>query len=342
MLYRNPEYLYLLALLPLLARFYWIAFRWKKRALAAFGEPALMAKLSSMAGAGRQRLKAALLIGALFFLILALSRPMWGMREEIVKRKGLDIVICLDVSNSMLAEDISPNRIKRAKYEISRLVDKLRGDRIGLIAFAGAAFTQCPVTTDYGAVKMYLDILDPNSISAQGTAIGDALRKARRAFNSNENKYKVIVLITDGEDNVENPIEEAKKAAQEGAVIYTLGIGTRGGVPIPMEKNGSAVVYKKDNSGNTVLTSMNEEVLEEIATTANGRYFHSTGGGLELNRIYDEINRIEKKEIKAQIFGRYNEQFSWPLGAALVLLVLEYFLSSRKKRKKDWEGRFEE
>lgn len=342
MLYRNPEFLYALFLVPVLALFYYLAFRWKKKTLHAFGDEKLIAKLSSTTSQGRQTTKAVLVILAFVFILIALARPLWGTRMEIVKRKGLDIVIALDVSNSMLAEDIKPNRIKRAKYEVGKLVDKLRGDRIGLVAFAGVAFTQCPITTDYGAVKMYLDILEPTAIDAQGTALGEALRRCRRAFNQNENKYKVIILITDGEDNVENPVEEAKKANEEGITIFTLGIGTKGGVPIPMSKDGSNITYKKDASGNTVLTTINEEVLEDVAAAANGRYFHSTGGGLELDRIYDEINKIEKKELKAQTFGRYNEQFVWPLSIAFILLLVEFVLSSRKKKSNVWEGRFEQ
>jgi Ca-activated chloride channel homolog len=341
MLYRSPEFLYFLFAVPVLAFFYFLSFRWKRKMLRLFGKDKLTAKLSSMTSQGRQTTKAVLVVLAFVFLLFALARPMWGTRMEIVKRKGIDIVIALDVSNSMLAEDIKPDRIKRAKYEIGRLIDKLKGDRIGLVAFAGVAFTQCPVTTDYGAVKMYLDILEPSAIEAQGTAIGEAIRKSRRCFNQNENKYKVIILITDGEDNEGSPVEEAKKASEEGVVVFTLGIGTKGGVPIPMEKAGGNIVYKKDQGGNTVLTTLNEEVLEEVASAAGGRYFHSTGSGLELDRIYEEINKIEKKELQAQIFGRYNEQFGWPLAVALILLWVEYFLSSRKKKNTVWEGRFE-
>ncbi len=342
MLYRNPEFLYLLLIVPVLILFYFFSFRWKKKMLHKFGEDGLVSKLSSMTSRGRSVTKAVLLVLAFVFIILALGRPLWGTRMEVVKRKGIDIVIALDVSNSMLAEDIKPNRIKRAKYEIGRLIDRLKGDRIGLVAFAGAAFTQCPITTDYGAVKMYLDILDPSAIGAQGTAIGEAIVKSRRCFNKNENKYKVIILITDGEDNEGKPLDEAKKASEEGVVIFTLGIGAKGGVPIPMEKAGGNIVYKKDESGNTVLTTLNEDILEEVASSANGHYFHSTGSGLELDRIYDEINKIEKKELKAQIFGRYNEQFVWPLFMAFILLLIEYFLSSRKKKSTAWEGRFKQ
>jgi len=342
MLYRSPEFLYFLFAVPVLAFFYFLSFRWKRKMLRAFGEDKLTAKLSSMTSQGRQTTKAVLVILAFVFIIFALARPMWGTRMELVKRKGIDIVIALDVSNSMLAEDIKPDRIKRAKYEISRLIDKLKGDRIGVVAFAGVAFTQCPITTDYGAVKMYLDILEPSAIEAQGTALGEAIKTSRRCFNQNENKYKVIILITDGEDNEGSPVDEAKKAAEEGVVVFTLGIGTKGGVPIPMEKSGGNIIYKKDESGNTVLTTLNEDVLEDVAAAAGGRYFHSTGSGLELDRIYEEINKIEKKELQAQIFGRYNEQFGWPLAVALFLLLLEYFLSSRKRKSVVWEGRFEQ
>jgi Ca-activated chloride channel family protein len=219
-------------------------------------------------------------------------------------------------------------------------MDKLKGDRAGLVAFAGDAFVQCPVTTDYGALKMFLDVLDPAAVANQGTAIGAALRKTRQCFDPKENKYKVAVLITDGEDNAEDPVAEAKKGAAEGVIIYCLGIGTKGGVPIPLKKRAGGVVYKKDKSGNTVLTTLNEEVLAEIALATGGKYFHSTGAGLELDRIYQEINKLEKKELKSLEFNRYKEQFMWPLAFALALLIFEYFLSARRKKKKTWDGRF--
>ncbi|MBL8025898.1 MAG: VWA domain-containing protein [Fibrobacteres bacterium] len=342
MIYRSPEFLWLLLLIPVLFLFYMLAFRAKKRALLKFGSAAMMVKLAASASSARDKLKAALIIAAFIFAVIALARPLWGSRMEEVKRKGIDIVIALDVSNSMLAEDIAPNRIDRAKHEISKLIDKLKGDRVGLVAFAGSAFTQCPVTSDYGAVKMYLNVLDPSAIAAQGTAIGGAVRQSRRAFSTQEAKSKVLILITDGEDNVENPVDEAKKASEEGIVIFALGIGTQGGVPIPLSRQGTQITYKKDESGNTVLTSINDEILEEVAAAAGGRYFRSTGRGLELDRIYSEIEKMEKQEMKGQMFNRYHEQFKWPLALAILLLILEFMIPGRRIRKQQWEGRFTE
>lgn len=341
MLYRDPHLLFLLFLTPLLLLFYALAFRGKKKMLHAFGEEALIAKLTSATASGRQAWKAGLLVAAFVLIVIALSRPLWGTRLSLLPRKGVDIVIALDASVSMLAEDISPSRIKRARYEIARFVDRIKGDRVGLVGFAGDAFVPCPLTTDYGAFKMQLEVLDPASISAQGTAISRALSRGTSLFNQKETKYKVLVLITDGEDNLEDPVDEAKKAAAEGVIIYALGIGTRGGVPIPVAKQAGGVVYKKDGAGNTVLTSLNEEMLDRVASAAGGKYFHSTGAGLELDRIYAEIEKMEKKELQAEEFDRYNEQFMWPLAAALLLLILEYFTSSRRKRKLTWDGRFE-
>jgi Ca-activated chloride channel family protein len=252
----------------------------------------------------------------------------------------VDIVIALDVSTSMLAEDIKPDRIRRAKYEITRLLDRIKADRVGLVGFAGAAFVQCPVTTDLDAVKMFLDVLDPSAIPSQGTDITGAIEKASRSFNRNENKYKVLVLITDGEDNTGDPVAAAKKSREEGVVIFTLGIGGKSGVPIPVQKHEGNIVYKKDASGNTVLTTLNEETLESIADATGGRYFHSTGSGLELDRIYGEINKIEKKELKAEEFNRLQEQFMWPLALGLLFLILEFFIPSHRREKRT-EGRFE-
>jgi Ca-activated chloride channel family protein len=322
--------------------FYLLAFRAKRRALLKFGSELMMGKLAASASSFRDRLKAILIIAAFACAVFALARPLWGSRMEEVKRKGIDLVIALDVSNSMLAEDIAPNRIDRAKHEISKLIDKLKGDRVGLVAFAGSAFTQCPVTSDYGAVKMYLNVLDPAAIAAQGTAIGGAIRQSRRAFSTQEAKSKVLILITDGEDNVENPVDEAKKAAEEGIVIFALGIGTPGGVPIPVSRQGTQITYKKDESGNTVLTSINDEILEKITEVASGRYFRSTGRGLELDRIYSEIDKLEKQEMKGRLFSRYHEQYEWPLAMALFLLLLEFMIPARRIKKHEWEGRFAE
>jgi Ca-activated chloride channel family protein len=338
--YRAPGWFYALLLLPALLFFFWAVFRAKRRALARFGEPGLVSRLSSAAPASRDWLKAMLLGFAFFFLIVALARPLFGAKQEILKRKGVDIVIALDASNSMLAEDIKPNRIQRAKYEIDRLLDRIKADRVGLVGFAGAAFVQCPVTTDFGAVRMFLDVLDPSAIPSQGTDITGAIEKAARCFSQNENKYKVLVLITDGEDNEGDPVAAAKKAREQGVIIFTLGIGTKGGVPIPVEKNAGDRVYKKDEAGNTVLTTLNEETLESIADAAGGRYFHSTGGGLELDRIYAEINKIEKKELKAEEFDRLQERFSWPLGLAFLFILAEFFVPSWRREKRT-EGRFE-
>ncbi|MFH0921871.1 MAG: VWA domain-containing protein [Fibrobacterota bacterium] len=339
--YRSPEWLFALLLLPVLVLFFWAAARSRKRALARFGEPALMARLSSAAPGSRARLKGLLLLGAFLCIVVALGRPLFGAKQEIMKRKGVDIVIALDVSNSMLAEDIKPDRIRRAKYEITRLLDRIKADRVGLVAFAGAAFVQCPVTTDYGAVRTFLDVLDPAAIPAQGTDITGAIEKSARCFNRNENKYKVLVLITDGEDNEGDVVAAAKKAREEGVVIFALGIGSKGGVPIPLDKRSGSIVYKKDRDGNTVLTTLNEETLESVADATGGRYFHSTGGALELDRIYGEISRIEKKELKAEEFNRLQEQFMWPLALGLLLLAAEFFVPARR-RKNRAEGRFEE
>ncbi|OGS37730.1 MAG: hypothetical protein A2293_09800 [Elusimicrobia bacterium RIFOXYB2_FULL_49_7] len=341
MLYRDPQLFFLLLLLPVLAFFYYAAFRWKKKTLHLFGNSDLVEKLADSLSPIRERIKAGLLLCAFLMTLLALTRPLWGTRFEVLPRKGVDIVVALDVSTSMLAEDISPSRIKRAKYELGRFIDQVKGDRVGIVAFAGDAFVPCPLTTDYGAAKMQLDVLDPGSISSQGTALSRAIGRASALFNQKENKFKVMVLITDGEDNLEDPVSEAEKAKSTGVIIYTLGIGTQGGVPIPLQRRGDDVIYKKDLSGNTVLTTLNEDVLYKVADATGGKYFHSTGSGLELERIYQEIEKLDKKDLKSEEFDRYNEQFMWPLGLGLILLLLEFFLSSRKKAKTAWGGRFE-
>lgn len=337
----DSSVIYWFLLLPITWAFYYFAFKSRVKNLKKYGDINLVEKMTRTTSSGRQKLKAALILLVLFFIVIAISRPKWGTKVTMMKRKGIDIVIAVDVSTSMLAKDIVPNRIDRAKHEIAKFIDKLKGDRIGIVAFAGAAFVQCPITTDYGAAKMFLDVLDPGLIPVKGTVIGNALETASGAFPDQDNKYKIIILITDGEDHSGKAEKIAKKAAEEGIIIYCLGIGSGSGVPIPIGTNSSGVVYKKDRSGNIVLTSLDENLLQDIAITTNGKYFHSTGGALELERIYTAINEMEKKEMESKFVSHYNEQFMWPIGIALLLLILEFFISGRRKKKLHWTGRFQ-
>jgi len=232
--FAHPEYLYLLWLIPALIVFYCLAFRWKTKAMQRFGNLELVKKLAASTSRKRQVTKVSCVIAAFIFLIVSLARPQIGTKLQEVKREGVDIIIALDVSQSMLAEDVKPNRLEKARHEISGFIDRLEGDRVGLIAFAGEAFVQCPLTLDYGAAKIFLDILDTNLIPEPGTAIGEAIFKAIGTFEQRERKHKVLVLITDGEDHDSEPLKAAEEARREGIVIYTVGIGSGKGVPIPL------------------------------------------------------------------------------------------------------------
>jgi len=336
------QYLYLLVLIPVLIVFFVYAQRQKQKAMAVFGSLAMMDKLSYTVSKKRQVWKRILLILAVLSLFLAMARPQFGTKLRTVKREGQDIVIAIDVSKSMLAEDIQPNRLEKAKHEVSTLIDKLEGDRVGLIAFAGRAFVQSPLTLDYGAAKMFLESMSPDLIPVPGTALGEAIQKALASFVEKERKHKVLILITDGEGHEGDPMETAKLAAREGVVIYTVGIGSIQGVPIPeTDSRGNQTGFKKNRSGEVIMTRLDELTLEKIALETGGKYYRASPGEAELDKIYDDIAKMEKKALASQQFAQYEDRFQILVGIALFLLILELLLPERRKMKKEWKGRFE-
>jgi len=264
---------------------------------------------------------------AVIFMITALAQPRWGYEWEELHQQGVDIIIALDVSNSMLAEDIKPNRLARARHKIADLLQMLDGDRIGLVAFAGTAFVQCPLTLDYSAARLFLDAMDTNLLSAQGTALADAIRTSTQAFGSKEKKSKAIILITDGEDHKGNPVEAAKMAADQGVKIYTIGIGKETGAPIPDPSGG----FKKDSQGDVVLTKLDETTLQKIALGTGGIYVRSVTGDLDLNKIYlENINRkIEEKALKTQRRKLWMERFQVPVFLAILCLIAGFLIRER-------------
>ena len=299
--FAHPHFLYLLNLVPVLIVLYWFAFRAKRRAMERFGKSELLEKLTRSVSRKKQVWKAVLITLAFTGLILAFARPQLGTRMRTVEREGQDILIALDVSLSMLAEDIKPNRLEKAKHEIASLIDRMEGDRIGLIAFAGKAFVQCPLTLDYGAAKMFLDVMDSNLIPVPGTAVGEAIQKAITSFVEKERKHKVLILITDGEDHVGKPVEMAAAASKEGVVIYCVGIGSSKGVPIPMKnERGEMTGFKKDENGEVVMTKLDELTLEKVALETGGKYYRASPGEVELEKIYDDIGMMEKKALAWQ------------------------------------------
>jgi Ca-activated chloride channel homolog len=336
------HFLYLLTIVPALIAFYIYAFRRKRKALAIFGNLDLVKLLSASVSRKRQVWKAAVLVAAALFLAVAMARPQFGTKMKTVKREGQDIVVALDVSLSMMAEDIKPNRLEKARHEIGTMIDKFQGDRVGLVAFAGKAFVQCPLTLDYGAAKMFLDAMEPGLIPTPGTAVGEAITRSVSCFSAQERKHKILILITDGEDHVGEPLEAAKTAAKEGVVIYTVGIGSLEGVPIPVtDERGYSTGFKKNREGGVVMTKLDELTLEKIALETGGKYYRATPGEAELNRIYDDILKMEKKSLSSKQFEQYEERFQWLVAIALFLLALEVLLPERKRVKKTWVGRFE-
>jgi Ca-activated chloride channel family protein len=341
MKFGSPEYFWLLLLLPVVLGFYVYAFYKKKKALKKFVATSMLPKLTHTISSKKQVAKALLIVLTVFFSIIALTRPQYGTKTELLKRKGLDVVIAVDVSLSMYAEDIKPNRLIRAKHEISNFIDKLRGDRIGLVAFAGEAFVQCPLTLDYSAAKIFLNVLGPDLISTPGTAIGPAIETALSAFNSKEEQYRVIVLLTDGEGHTGTAETWAEEAAKKGVIVYTVGIGSLSGVPIPLKDKQGNVTYKKDLQGNVVSTKLDEATLVQMAEVTGGTYFHAAPGQFELEQVVQEIESMEKRELEEERFTQHKEQFQWPLALAIICLLLEFLISDRRKNKTEWKGRFQ-
>jgi len=340
MRFEEPAFLYALFLLiPLLILFYLYVFRRKRILKERFASPRILAKLLASHSPKREKLKVFLILLALSFLGVSLARPQFGEKLTFLKRKGVDVIIALDTSLSMLAEDIKPSRLEKAKLEVSGLIDRMRGDRVGLVAFAGGSFVQCPLTLDLSSAKMLLEIMHPDLIPHQGTAIGDAIRTATSAFSQKEKKYKVLVLITDGEDHGSDPLEAAEGAKKEGIVIYTIGIGSSYGEPIPLkDKGGKVSGFKKDENREVVLSRLDELVLKKIAQKTGGKYFRATAGEVELDRIYEEISRMEKKQLEGKMFTQYQERYQYFLTIALLFLTLELFISERKRERKRGEG----
>jgi Ca-activated chloride channel family protein len=307
--------------------------------LGKFGDLQLVRKLSKAASPRREQFKAMMILCGLSLLLLALARPQFGTRVETIKREGQDIFVALDVSLSMLAEDIRPNRLEKAKREISQLIDRLEGDRIGLVAFAGEAFVQCPLTLDYGAARLFLSAMDPELIPVPGTAIGEAIQKAKDSFSEEDRKSKVLVVITDGEDHIGGLSGVLDEAAEAGLVIHTIGIGTQQGVPIP--DTGRSGSFKKDRQGQVILTRLNEGSLREIAEATGGRHFRVTASATELDEIYTAISGMDKKELSARQVTLFDEKFQPVLGLALILLTAEFFLSGSRRLSREWRGRFQ-
>jgi len=328
-------------LYPLLINLFWVVpiivilfvFSWKekKKRMVSFGDIKLMDLLSGSVSRKKQMYKMAIIIVVILFLVISAAGPAIGTKMQEIKRKGVDIFIAVDCSKSMLAEDIAPNRLSKAKSELSLFINKLQGDRVGIIAFAGTAFTQCPLTLDYNAAKMFLDTIDVNLIPRPGTNLPAAISTAVKGFVRKENKFKALILLTDGENHegsIENAIEEAKK---EGIRIYAIGLGTPTGDPVPeRDENGNVSGYLKDKSGGSVMSVLDETSLQKLAIETGGAYYRASDGEMEVDRIYDDISNMDKKELQARVYSQRENRYQYFLFIALILLLLETMFSEKK------------
>ena len=331
--YEHIEFLYLLVFIPVLLLLFVLAMRWRKKALNNFGEHRLVKKLMPMASTFKVKLKFSVFLLAITSIIIGLANPQIGSKMEEVKREGVDLMIAVDLSNSMLSEDLQPNRLQRAKQAISRLIDRLEGDRIGLVVFAGDAYVQLPITTDYSAAKLFLSTINTNIISNQGTAIGKAIELSLNSFDFENTQSKAIIIITDGENHEDDAIEMADAAAEKSVFVHTIGMGSIEGGPIPIKnRNGQLKGYRKDKQGNTVITKLNEGMLQEIAQAGGGSYIRANNTQSGLNALFEEINKMEKKEIGSKIFTDYKDRFQIFIGFAILLLLLDLFILQRKNK----------
>ena len=324
--FAHPEYLYLLLAAPaLVALFAWALYD-RRRRLARFGDPATVATLMPDASTGRMKLKFILFTTAVILVILAAARPQFGSKLREQKSEGIEMMLAVDISNSMLAEDFEPNRLERTKYAINKLFDGLEQDRVGVIVFAGDATVQLPITSDYRMAKAFAKRISPSMASVQGTSIGKALSLAEMSFSSGSGDSRVIILITDGEDHEGNVMQAAERAAEQGIRIFTIGIGTPEGAPI--EIGGEFI---KDEKGDMVVSKLDEKMLQEIARITGGAYIRATKQSIGLDEIVRAINDMEQSELSTVRFEEYNEQFQYLIAIAFALLLVEFWLLDRRK-----------
>ncbi|MCF7805186.1 MAG: VWA domain-containing protein [Candidatus Marinimicrobia bacterium] len=314
---------------PLLIGLYWYARRIRSRKLAEFGDSELVNRLTQSVNFRTRRIKRWLMIAGFFLLSVGMVAPKIGTSLAEVKRQGINLIFLLDTSLSMKAEDVKPNRLRRAKYESAQLIDRLRGDRVGLVAFAGVSYLQCPLTLDYGAAKMFLDVMDTDLIPSQGTAIGDAIETALGSFDTKETKHKALVIFSDGEDHFGKAVQAAEKAAEQGVVIYTVGVGTISGAPIPMIEDGNQG-FKRDNQGKVVTTRLDPSMLQEISAITGGRYYQMGAGNYSADEVYEDIFQLERTELSSHQYTGYEERYQYFVAMALLLFIAEVFIPERK------------
>ena len=326
--FAQAQYLLLLFLVPVFFVIQLMVLKLRKRRIRKFGDETLVVKLMPSYSVGKTWIRLVLFSIGFIFFVIGLSRPQIGARLKEHETKGAEIMIVLDVSNSMLAEDYSPNRLERAKLAISRLVDKLRDERIGLIVFAGNSFVQLPITTDYVSAKMFLNSISTESVPVQGTAMGDAINTAMKSFSFQSEKSRAVIVITDGENHEDDPVAAARQAAELGVRVFTIGVGSPEGKPIPMDGE-----LLKDKNGEIVVTRLDESILKDVADAGNGVYVRAGTSEFGLNPVINEIKKMEDEKYTSLVFEEYDEQFMYFLGLALIFFVLEMLVGDRKPKR---------
>ena len=328
----EPIYFYFLAIIPAMVVLFLLVLWWKKSTQNKFSDLNLLQKIAPNSSTFKSSLKLAMLLLGITFLVISLTNPKMGTKLKTVKREGVDVVFALDVSKSMLAEDIAPNRLEKAKQIISKTIDKLGSDRVGIIIYAGNSYPLLPITTDHAAANMFLQNATPEMVSSQGTAINDALELAKTYYDNDEQTNRFLIIISDGEDHQEETKQVAQNLANEGVKIFTVGVGTEKGGPIPLRINGSMIGYKKDRKGETVITKRTPEVLQGIADASNGRYIDGNVTKKPVKIISEIITNAEKNEFETKQFYDYKDQFQWFLGLGLFFLIIDVFLLEKKTK----------
>lgn len=328
----EPTYIIYFVFIAILIVMYFAVAYWKRKKQNAFADLQLLKRLSPETSKFKSILKFLMVVLSLSFLIFSLMNPKIGTQLKTVKRQGVDIVFALDISKSMLAEDIAPNRLEKAKQIISKIVDKLGGDRVGIIIYAGNAYPLLPITTDHAAAKMFLQNANPNIVSSQGTAINEALRLSKTFFDDESQTNRFLFIVSDGEDHEKDSDKIAGEALKEGIKTYTIGIGTTKGGPIPMKRNGKFLGYKKDNKDEVVITQLHDETLKGIAKKGDGKYIYGNNTTKTVDFVEELLNDAEKKEFETKQFSDYKDQFQWFVGLGLLFLVLDVFLLNKKTK----------
>ncbi len=329
--FAHPELLYLLLVIPLLIVFYIVMVNKKKKAIAEFGNPELLKPLMPLVSFKRGAWKFVMILIALMFVIIGVAGPQFGSKLQQIKKQGVELIVVLDVSNSMLAQDIKPNRLEKAKMAISRMVEKLSDDKVGMIVFAGNAYVQLPITTDYSSAKLFLSNINTDIVPVQGTAIGAAIDLAAKSFTPETETSKAIIVITDGENHQDDAVAAARVAHEKGITIHTIGMGLEQGAPIP--EKGNPGQFMKDGSGNVVVSKLDEQTLQEIAKAGEGMYVRASNTDVGLSRLLDEVGKMEKSILEEKVYTDYAEKYQYFILIGLFFIFVEFMILGRRNKR---------